>query len=451
MAPTTTEAGLDRLPPQSLEAEQSVLGAVLLDNAVLPRVIEILQPEDFYRGAHRRLYAAMLDLFERDESIDLITLRERLEQKNELAEVGGAVYLASLVDQVPTAANVAHHARIVREKAVLRGLITASTEIAALSYEGAREVDQILDEAERRIFMLSERSVREGFAPMREVVKSSFAVIEKLYERKAHVTGVPSGFTELDQCTSGFQPSDLIIIAGRPSMGKTAFVLNIAEHVGIEARLPVAVFSLEMSREQLVMRMLSSLSGVDGNRLRRGFLGREDWPLLARAAGKLAEAPIYIDDSASCSVLEIRAKARRLKADHGLGILIIDYLQLIRGRDRSESRQQEISEISRSLKGLAKELKVPVLALSQLSRAVESRGGDKRPQLSDLRESGAIEQDADVVAFIFREDMYRDEAEQQGVAEVIVRKQRNGPTGTVKLAFRRECTRFGNLAAGYAE
>ena len=338
-----------------------------------------------------------------------------------------------------------------REKAVLRGLITASTEIAALSYEGSREVDQILDEAERRIFLLSERSVRAGFAPMREVLKDSFKVIERLYEKKEHVTGVPSGFTDLDQYTSGFQPSDLVIIAGRPSMGKTAFVLNVAEHVGIEARLPVAVFSLEMSREQLVMRMLSSLSGVDGNRLRRGFLSREDWPLLSRAAGKLAEAPIYIDDSAACSVLEIRAKARRLKADHGLGLVIIDYLQLIRGRDRSESRQQEISEISRSLKGLAKELKVPVIALSQLSRAVESRGGDKRPQLSDLRESGAIEQDADVVAFIFREDMYRDESEHQGIAEVIVRKQRNGPTGTVKLAFRRECTRFGNLAPGYAE
>jgi replicative DNA helicase len=447
-----SNAGLDRLPPQNLEAEQSVLGAVLLDNAVLPRVIEILQPEDFYRGQHRRIFAGMVELFERDESIDLITLRERLEQKNLLEEVGGAVYLASLVDQVPTAANVAYHARIVREKAVLRGLITASTEIAALSYEGSRDVEQILDEAERKVFLLSERSVRAGFVPMREVLKDSFKVIEKLYEKKDHVTGVASGFTDLDLLTCGFQPSDLIIIAGRPSMGKTAFVLNIAEHVGIEARVPVAIFSLEMSREQLVMRMLSSVSGVDGNRLRRGFLSREDWPLLSRAAGKLSEAPIFIDDSAACTVLEIRAKARRLKADHGLALVIVDYLQLIRGRDRSENRQQEISEISRSLKSLAKELKVPVVALSQLSRAVESRGGDKRPQLSDLRESGAIEQDADVVAFIFREDMYRDDAEQhQGIAEVIVRKQRNGPTDTVKLAFRKECTRFANLAPGYRE
>jgi len=450
MAPGAGGEGLDRLPPQNLDAEQSVLGAVLLDNAVLARVIEILQPEDFYRGPHRRVFAAMIDLFERDESIDLITLRERLEQKNLLEEVGGAAFLAALVDQVPTAANVAYHAKIVREKAVMRGLITASTEIASMTYEGSRDVEGILDEAERRIFLLSERSVRAGFVPMKDVLKDSFKVIEKLYQKKEHVTGIASGFTELDQMTCGFQPSDLVIIAGRPSMGKTAFVLNIAEHVGLEARLPVAVFSLEMSREQLVMRMLSAVSGVDGNRLRRGFLSREDWPLLSRAAGKLAEAPIYIDDSAACTVLEIRAKARRLKADHGLALVVIDYLQLVRGRERSESRQQEISEISRSLKSLAKELKVPVLALSQLSRAVESRGGDKRPQLSDLRESGAIEQDADVVAFIFREDMYRDDTEQQqGVAEVIVRKQRNGPTGTVKLAFHRECTRFANLAPGY--
>jgi replicative DNA helicase len=448
--PAAADAGFQKLPPQNLEAEQAVLGAVLLDNAVLPRVIEILQPEDFSRGAHRRIFSVMIDLFEKDDSIDLITLRERLEQRNELADVGGAAYLATLVDQVPTAANVAYHARIVREKAIMRGLISASTEIAALSYEGATDAEQILDAAEQKIFTLSERSIRAGFVPLRTILKSSFKVIEKLYEKKDLVTGVPTGFTELDVMTCGFQPSDLIIIAGRPSMGKTAFVLNIAEHIGIDARLAVAIFSLEMSREQLVMRMLSSVSGVDGNRLRRGYLNREDWPLLSRAAGKLSEAAIFIDDSPGCSVLEIRAKARRLKAEQDLAIVIVDYLQLIRGRDRSESRQQEISEISRSLKSLAKELKVPVVALSQLSRAVESRGGDKRPQLSDLRESGAIEQDADVVAFIFREDMYKDDqADHQGIAEVIVRKQRNGPTGTVKLAFMRECTRFGNLAPAY--
>ena len=454
MAPTAApEPGFNRLPPQNIEAEQSVLGAVLLDNAVLARVIEILRPEDFYRGSHRRLFAAMLDMSELDQAIDLITLRERLEQKNQLEEIGGAVYLASLVDQVPSAANIAYHAKIVREKAMMRGLISASTEIAAMSYEGSRDIEGVLDEAERRIFALSERSLRAGFEPMKKVIKESFKILEQLFEKKTQITGVASGFTDLDQLTCGFQPSDLVIIAGRPSMGKTAFVLNIAEHVGIEAKVPVAIFSLEMSREQLAMRMLSSVSGVDGNRLRRGFISREDWPLLSRAAGKLSDAPIFIDDSAACTVLEIRAKARRLKAENGgLALVIVDYLQLIRGRDRTENRQQEISEISRSLKRLAKELKVPVIALSQLSRAVESRGGDKRPQLSDLRESGAIEQDADVVAFIFREDMYRDDADSHtSVAEVIVRKQRNGPTDTVKLAFRKECTRFANLAPGYQQ
>jgi replicative DNA helicase len=451
MEPTAaSDPGFNRLPPQNIEAEQSVIGAVLLDNAVLARVIEILEPEDFYRGSHRRLYAAMRDMFELDQAIDLLTLRERLEQKNQLEEVGGAVYLASLVDQVPSAANVAFHARIVREKAIMRGLISVSTEIAAMSYEGARDVEGVLDEAERRIFSLSERSLRSGFVHMRKVVKESIDLLEKLYQKKNQITGVASGFTDLDHLTCGFQPSDLVIIAGRPSMGKTAFVLNIAEHVGIELKQAVAIFSLEMSREQLVMRMLSSVSGVDGNRLRRGFMSKEDWPLLARAAGKLTDAPIFIDDSAACTVLEIRAKARRLMTENGLSLVIVDYLQLIRGRDRTENRQQEISEISRSLKSLAKELKVPVIALSQLSRAVESRGGDKRPQLSDLRESGAIEQDADVVAFIFREDMYREAADQHtSVAEVIVRKQRNGPTDTVKLAFRKECTRFGNLAQDY--
>jgi replicative DNA helicase len=442
--------GVEKLPPQNLEAEQAVLGAVLLDNAVLPRVIEILQPQDFYRGPHRRIFAAMLDLFEHDDTVDLITLQERLEQRNELGEVGGAAALAALMEQVPTAANVAYHARIVREKAVLRGLIGASTEIAALSYEAAQDVEQILDEAERRIFQLSERKLTGGFQPLRGILKDSIRVIETLYQKKDLVTGVPTGFNDLDVLTCGLQPSDLVIIAGRPSMGKTAFVLNIAEHVGLEAKQGVAIFSLEMSKEQLVMRLLSSVSGVDSNRMRRGYLSKEDWPLLSRAAGKLSEAPIYIDDSAACTALEIRAKSRRLKAEHDVALIIVDYLQLVRGRERSESRQQEISEISRSLKGLAKELKVPVVALSQLSRAVESRGGDKRPQLSDLRESGAIEQDADVVAFIFREEMYSTDGggDQAGVAEVIVRKQRNGPTGVVKLAFRKECTRFANLAPG---
>jgi replicative DNA helicase len=436
---------LEKLPPQNLEAEQAVLGAILLDNSVLPRVIEILQPQDFYRGGHRRIFGVMLDLFEKDDTIDLITVRERLEQKNELDEAGGAAYLSSMIDLVPTAARVQYHSRIVREKAVLRGLISTATEIATMSYEGSREAEVLLDEAERKIFEISERKIRQGFVPLRSILKESFKVIERLYEKKELVTGVATGFTDFDLLTCGLQPSDLIVIAGRPSMGKTAFCLNIAEYVGIKSRLPVAIFSLEMSQEQLVMRMLSSVSRVDGSRMRRGYLRQEDWPALSRAAGDLSEAQIFIDDSAATSVLEIRARARRLKAEHDLALIIVDYLQLMRGRERADSRQQEISEISRALKALAKELSVPVVALSQLSRAVETRGGNRRPLLSDLRESGAIEQDADVVAFIYREEMYQEETEEQGMAEIIVRKQRNGPTDTVKLTFIKECTRFENL------
>jgi replicative DNA helicase len=450
------ELALQKLPPQNIEAEQAVLGAILIDNSALPRVIEIIHPPDFYRVGHRRIYEAMLDLFEKDDSIDLITTREKLEQKNQLEEAGGTAYLASLVDLVPTAANVQYHCRIVREKAILRGLIGTATEIASMSYEGSQDVEVLLDEAERRIFDISERRARSGFTPIRSIMKHSFEVIEKLYEKKEEITGVATGFVDFDKLTCGFQPSDLIVIAGRPSMGKTAFVLNIAENVGIKSRVPVAVFSLEMAKEQLVMRMLSSRAKVDGNRLRSGFLTQQDWPRLSIAAGELAEASIFIDDSASISVLEIRAKSRRLKAEHDVGLIIVDYLQLIRGRDRVESRQQEISEISRSLKALAKELRVPVVALSQLSRAVETRGGDRRPLLSDLRESGAIEQDADVVAFIYREEVYRKDEEDAdmsdvaGKAEIIVRKQRNGPIGKVDLTFRKEYTRFENQETRYS-
>jgi replicative DNA helicase len=446
---------LGKLPPQNLEAEQAVLGGVLIDNSVLPQVVEILQAQDFYRSGHRRIFEAMVALFERDDSIDLITVREILEQKNHLEDAGGTAYLASLIDMVPTAANVSFHSRIVREKALLRGLISTATEIASQSYEGSQDVEILLDEAERRIFDISERRTRAGFVGIRSILKDSFKVIEKLYDKKEMITGVATGIVELDKLTSGFQPSDLIVIAGRPSMGKTALVLNIAEFIGVKSRLPVAVFSLEMSKEQLVMRMLSSRAKVDSNRLRNGFLTPQDWPRLSVAAGELSEALIFIDDSPSISVLEIRAKARRLKAEHDVGIIIIDYLQLIRGRDRVESRQQEISEISRSLKALAKELKVPVVALSQLSRAVETRGGDRRPLLSDLRESGAIEQDADVVAFIYREEVYKKDDEDAamsdiaGKAEILVRKQRNGPTGTVHLTFLKEYTRFENQETRY--
>jgi replicative DNA helicase len=446
---------LGKLPPQNLEAEQAVLGGVLIDNSVLPQVVEILQAQDFYRAGHRRIFEAMVALFERDDSIDLITVREILEQKNHLEDAGGTAYLASLIDMVPTAANVSFHSRIVREKALLRGLISTATEIASQSYEGSQDVEILLDEAERRIFDISERRTRAGFVGIRSILKDSFKVIEKLYDKKEMITGVATGIVELDKLTSGFQPSDLIVIAGRPSMGKTALVLNIAEFIGVKSRQPVAVFSLEMSKEQLVMRMLSSRAKVDSNRLRNGFLTPQDWPRLSVAAGELSEALIFIDDSPSISVLEIRAKARRLKAEHDVGIIIIDYLQLIRGRDRVESRQQEISEISRSLKALAKELKVPVVALSQLSRAVETRGGDRRPLLSDLRESGAIEQDADVVAFIYREEVYKKDDEDAamsdiaGKAEILVRKQRNGPTGTIHLTFLKEYTRFENQETRY--
>jgi len=440
---------LEKLPPQNVEAEQAVLGAVLLDNGVLPRVIEILHPQDFYRAGHRRIFEAMLGLFEKDDTIDLITIREALEKGNRLDDAGGTAYLASLIDLIPTAANVQYHARIVREKAIMRGLISTATEIASLTYEGSSDVETLLDEAEKKIFNISERRVRAGFVAMKDILKDTFKVVETLYNKKEAITGVATGFADFDQLTCGLQPSDLIVIAGRPSMGKTAFVLNIMEHVGTQARLPAAIFSLEMSKEQLVMRMLSSLSRVDSHRLRRGFLTREDWPRLSRAAGELSEAPIFIDDSPACSVLEIRAKARRLKAEHDISVIIIDYLQLIKGREGIDSRQQEISEISRSLKALAKEINVPVVALSQLSRAVETRGGNRRPLLSDLRESGAIEQDADVVAFIYRDEVYNEDTDDQGVAEIIVRKQRNGPTDTVYLSFLKEFTRFENRETRY--
>ena len=441
---------LGKLPPQNIEAEQAVLGAVLLDNTVLPRVIEVLQPEDFYRNSHRRIYQAMLDLFEKSETIDLITIREMLDQNKQLEEIGGSAYLVSVIDLVPTAANVQYHSKIVREKALLRGLISTATEIVSMGYEGTKDIDTLLDESEKRIFDISDRRVRAGFVPLNSILKESFKVIEKLYDKKESITGVPTGFTDFDQLTCGLQPSDLVVIAGRPSMGKTAFCLNIMEHVGMKERTPAAIFSLEMSKEQLVMRMLSSAARVDSHRLRRGYLTKEDWPRLSRAAGELSEAPLFIDDSAACSVLDIRAKARRLKAEHNISLIIIDYLQLISGKDRVESRQQEISDISRSLKALAKELNVPVIALSQLSRAVETRGGNRRPLLSDLRESGAIEQDADVVAFIYREEVYHEDTEDQGVAEIIVRKQRNGPIDTVKLTFLKEFTRFENLENRYS-
>jgi replicative DNA helicase len=440
---------LSKVPPQHLEAEEFVLGAILIDNQAMNKVLEVLSPSAWYREAHRKIFQAMIELSEVNEAIDQVTVSECLRRRNELEQIGGAAYLAKLVAQVPTAANVRHHAKIVQEKALLRNLITVATDIVASGYRDSEKVEDLIDQAERNIFEIAERKMRPSFVPVREIVKSSFETIERLYEKKERVTGVPTGFTDMDEMTSGLQPSDLIIVAGRPSMGKTALALSMAQYAAIEKREIVAIFSLEMSKEQLVLRMLCSEARVDAHKLRSGFLGRTDWPKLTSAAGRLAEAPIYIDDSPAMTVLEMRAKARRLKAERGLGLVIVDYLQLMRGRGGADNREQEISDISRSLKALAKELAIPVIALSQLSRAVETRGGDKKPQLSDLRESGAIEQDADVVMFIFREEVYRQTEENRGIADILLRKQRNGPTGEIQMAFIDRYTRFENLETAH--
>jgi len=441
-----------KLPPQNVEAEQSVLGGILIENDAINKVLEILTPEDFYRDAHRKIFHALINLSARDEPADLITLTNELRKMDQLDAAGGASYIASLIDSVPTAANIEYYAKIVKEKSILRQLIQTSTEIITESYQDRSDVESFLDEAERAIFQISENRVRPSFYPIRDIVKQSFKTLERLYEKKELVTGVPSGFKELDQMTAGFQPSDLIIVAGRPSMGKTAFCLNVAQYAAIEKRTPVAVFSLEMSKEQLVIRMLCSEAHVEGTRLRTGFLSEGDWPRLTIAAGNLSEAPIFIDDTAALSVLELRAKARRLKADQGLGMVIIDYLQLMKGRTKAESRQQEISEISRSLKAVAKELNIPVIAVSQLSRRTEERTG-MRPQLSDLRESGAIEQDADLILFLYRDEVYNrsEDNPNRGKAEVIIGKQRNGPTGKIELAFLSKFTTFKDLYKGDVE
>ena len=441
-----------KLPPQHIEAEQSILGGILIENEAINRVTEILDAEDFYRDTHRKIFNAFINLSERDEPADLITLTNELRKIDQLDSIGGASYLASLIDSVPTAANIQYYARIVKEKAILRKLIQTSTEIITQSYEDRGDVEAFLDEAERAIFDISEKRVRPSFYPIREIVKESFATIERLFKKKEAVTGVPSGFKELDRMTAGFQPSDLVIIAGRPSMGKTAFCLDVAEYAAIDNKIPVAIFSLEMSKEQLVIRMLCSQAHVEGTRLRTGYLNESDWPKLTIAAGSLSESPIYIDDTAALSVLELRAKARRLKSDHGLGMVIVDYLQLMKGRSRVESRQQEISEISRSLKALAKELNIPVIAVSQLSRKTEERTGN-RPQLSDLRESGAIEQDADLILFIYRDEVYNrsEDNPNRGKAEVIIGKQRNGPIGKIDLAFLDKFTTFKDLYKGDTE
>ncbi len=446
MAGSATVPPSERTLPHNLEAERSVLGAVLIHNEAFNVAAELIDADDFFREAHRRVFDTMVALNERSQAIDLVTLKDELARTGNLDDVGGAAYVASLADGVPRSTNVEYYARIVKEKSTLRNLIQAAGQILTTAYQAEEDADALLDRAEQEIFAIAENRIHTGFVPLSKLVDGSFETIERLQEHKGLVTGVPSGFVDVDALTSGFQPSDLIIVAARPSMGKTSLVLNVAQHVGTKTDRVVGFFSLEMSKEQLFMRMLTAEAEVDAHRFRGGFLTEQDFGELSAAMGRLSEARVFIDDSASLGVLEMRAKARRLKAEHGLDLLVIDYLQLMQGRGRFENRTLELGSISRALKGLAKELGIPVIALSQLSRAPESRS-DHRPQLSDLRESGALEQDADVVMFIFREEQYEPTPENENLAEIIVGKQRNGPTGTVRLAFLKQHTRFANLSA----
>jgi len=433
----------ERSLPHNLEAEKAVLGAVLIDNEQFNRAAELIDSPDFYRHAHQQIFDKMVSLTDRDEVIDLVTLKEELNRAGNLNEVGGPAYIAALVDGVPKSTNVEYYAKIVKEKATLRSLIGSANKILTTAYQAEVEPEVQLDQAESEIFQIADGRLTEGFQSLRDLVPGGLDTLEKLQNQQGFLTGVPSGFTDLDNKTSGFQPSDLVIIAARPSMGKTSLALNIAQHVATKTEKTVGVFSLEMSKQALFLRMLTSEARVDAHQFRGGFLGSEEYKKLSEALGVLGEARVFIDDSTSLSVLEMRAKARRLKSEHGLHLLIIDYLQLMQGRGRFENRNLELASISRSLKGLAKELDVPVIALSQLSRAPESRS-EHRPQLSDLRESGALEQDADVVLFIYREDVYDHKPENENTAEVIIGKQLNGPVGTVRLAFLKEITRFEN-------
>lgn len=431
----------DRVQPQSIEAEQAVLGAILIDGEALLVVMERLAPDDFYRAAHQRIYEAMLRLNDENEPIDLITLTTDLQNHKLLEEVGGVGYLTELANAVPTASNVGYYAEILEEKAMLRRLIRAATQIVSSGYASAEDVNQLISDAEQKILEISNRR-SDGFISIRDVLMDVFERVEFLFNHKGGTTGIPSGFPDLDKMTSGFQRNDLIIVAARPSVGKTAFALNIAQNVGVRAKESVAIFSLEMSASQLVQRMICAEANVDAGRMRTGFLEPDDWEKLTMAIGSLSEAEIYIDDSPSITVADIRAKCRRLKKERGLGMIVIDYLQLIHGRSGGgDNRQQEVSEISRTLKAIARELEVPVIALSQLSRGVEQRQ-DKRPMMSDLRESGSIEQDADIVAFLYRDDYYNPETEKKNIIEIIISKQRNGPTGTVELVFLKNFNKF---------
>ncbi len=435
---------LGRNPPQNISAEQAALGSMLLQEDAILHSVDILRPEDFYKKSHQIIFKCVLELFEKSRAVDLVTLTEELNRINLLEGIGGVTYLTNLINSVPTAANIEYYVKIIEEKSILRNLINNATKIISMGYEEKEDAKILLDKAEHLVFEVSERNLGQSFVPIKEILQDSFEKIENLYHRDEFITGVPSGFDEFDDITTGFQPSELIVIAGRPGMGKTAFCMSVAQYIAVSKNIPVALFSLEMSKSQLVQRMLCSEARVDAHNLRKGRLAESDWPKLSMAAGRLAAAPIFIDDTAGITCLEIKAKARRLKAQHDLGLIIIDYLQLIASSGRVENRQQEISEISRSLKGLARELNIPLIAVSQLSRAVEQRT-ERKPRLSDLRESGAIEQDADLVVFLYREEYYKPKTERKGIAEVIISKQRNGPTGQIDLAFKKEYAKFENL------
>ncbi len=439
------DLALEKVPPQNIEAEMAVLGSMLIEEEAIAAAIEVLDGDFFYKDSHKNIFNAILELFNSNKAVDLLTLIEVLKKRGILDEIGGAAYITTLTSSVPTAANVAYYANIVKEKAILRNLITIATQIVSESFEQTQDARVLLDKAEQMIFDIAGQKVETAIKPVKELVKDALETIDNLYKRKENITGIATGFHEFDIMTAGMQNADLIVIAGRPSMGKSALVSCIAEHVGIVEKIPLAMFSLEMSKEHLVQRMLCSHARVDAHKVRTGFLAQSDWPRITAAAGRLSEAPIFIDDSPAISCLEIRAKARRLKAQHNIGLIILDYLQMVRGHKGAENRQQEISEISRSLKALAKELSIPVIAVSQLSRSPEKRE-DRRPQLADLRESGAIEQDADLVALLFREEFYAPTEENKGKTELIIAKQRNGPVGSMWLTFIKEYTRFENLS-----
>jgi replicative DNA helicase len=450
MAERKETSRLEKIPPQSIEVEQAVLGAMLLDKEAIGKALEIIDQDSFYRDDHQKIFSVVVDLYDKNQPVDIITVSDELTKRKELDNIGGRIYLLELTEKIATTANIEYHCNIVLEKSTLRKLIDTSTRIVSQCYDAALDVDDLLDRAEQGIFNISEKRIKEGFIPIGELLPHTFEAIEEYQKKGGMVTGLSTGFIEVDTLTGGLQNSDLVVVASRPSMGKTAFCLSIAEHVAIEEETPVGIFSLEMAKSQLAQRMLCSRARFSTYKMRTGRISDHEYSNLAVAVGPLAEAKIFIDDTPNIGILQMRAKARRLKAQHDVGVIIVDYLQLMQGPKNTESRQQEISMISRSLKGLAKELNIPVIAVSQLSRKVEDRGGDRRPLLADLRESGAIEQDADVVIFVYRPEFYgiekfKDGAPSEGVAEIILSKHRNGPTGDLRLTFIKDYARFENM------